>query len=66
MSTAKDVIVVRVKPATKWAAKRAAKADRVTLSKYVVNLIHEDQINRDVNGNFSAPPESLDEEPANR
>ena len=65
-STPKDTIIVRVKRHTKWAATRAARADRITLTQYIINLINEDQINRDVNGHFTAPPESLDEEPANR
>jgi uncharacterized protein (DUF1778 family) len=46
MASARDTIIIRVKSATKWAARRAAKADKVTLTDYIINLIHRDNTER--------------------
>jgi uncharacterized protein (DUF1778 family) len=45
-SEPKDTIIVRVKRHTKWAARRAAKAENVTLTKYIIDLIHADAAER--------------------
>ena len=45
-SEPKDTIIVRVKRNTKWAARRAAKSDQITLTQYIIKLIHEDQSKR--------------------
>ena len=45
-SEPKDTIIVRVKRYTKWAARRAAKSDQITLTQYIIKLIHEDQSKR--------------------
>jgi uncharacterized protein (DUF1778 family) len=49
-SQAKDVIIIRVKPAIKWAARRAAKAQKQNLTEYISELIVSDNIGRDTNG----------------
>lgn len=47
-SKAKDTIIVRVKSHTKRVARRQATADGVTLTQYIISLIHADELNHRV------------------
>ena len=54
-SESRQTIIIRVKTHTKWAAQRAAKADRQTLTDYIIGLINRDQIERNANDSRKEP-----------
>jgi hypothetical protein len=49
-SKAKDTIIVRLPVSTKWAARRAATADKITMTEYISRLIWSDAEKRAGNG----------------